>query len=76
MNIRNDDEMCCTVCGSTEGILEYHMAGYDVNDESYSNLPISGGIDYPVEYIWCTNCDRETDIELFENWQERTTNED
>jgi len=53
------------------------MAGYEVNgDNDYSNLPVSGGVDYPTEYIWCGNCDAETDIEPFENWHERTTNEE
>jgi len=52
------------------------MAGYEVNGDDYSNLPISGGVDYPTEYIWCMNCDSETDIEPFENWHERTTNEE
>jgi len=72
----NDDDMCCTRCGATEGIIEYHLAGYEVNGDGYSNLPVSGGIDYPVEYIWCTDCDGETDVEPHENWCERTTNED
>jgi len=74
--MRHPDEMCCTVCGEVNNIIEYHLAGYEVNDDGYSNLPVSGGVDYPTEYIWCGNCDAETDIEPFENWHERTTNEE
>ena len=74
--MRHPTEMCCTLCGEVNNIIEYHMAGYEVNGDDYSNLPISGGVDYPTEYIWCMNCDSETDIEPLENWHERTTNEE
>jgi len=71
-----NDEYCCTYCGATEGVIEYHMAGYEINGDNYNNLPVCGGVDYPVEYYWCILCNDETDIELHENWSERTTNED
>ena len=75
MNTR--DELCCTVCGGTEDVFEYHMAGYEINDETYSILPVSGGIDYPVEYYWCNNCNAEIPyVELHENWCERTAEEE
>ena len=70
------DIMCCVNCGERDALIEYHMAGYAVNDDTYSNLPVSGGIDYPLEYIWCNGCDKETDIEPYEDWHERTTNEE
>ena len=73
--MNTNDEMCCTICGSMERIIEYHMAGWEVNGD-YNPIPISGGMDYPTEYIWCEKCDEECDIEPFENWQERTTNEE
>ena len=68
------DERCCTECGATEGVIEYHMTGYELNGDRLQ--PISGGHDYPVEYYWCCNCNQETDVEMHENWCERTTNED
>jgi len=74
--MRHPTEMCCTLCGEVDNIIEYHLAGYEVNGNGYSNLPVSGGVDYPTEYIWCGNCDAETDIEPFEDWHERTTNEE
>jgi len=67
------DDMCCTVCGSTEGVFEYHCAGYDINRDDNSNMPDYGGMDYPVEYIWCQTCDDETDIEQHEDWCERNS---
>jgi len=68
--------MCCTVCGETDDLIEYHMTGWLVNNDSFEfNDAHSGGKDYPTEYIWCGNCNDETDIELFENWHERTTNQ-
>ena len=70
------DELCCTKCGATEGLMEYHLAGWYVNHDNPGYEPDSGGIDYPVEYIWCGKCNEETNIELLENWHERTTNED
>ena len=70
------DEQCCTHCGATEGVIEYHMAGYELNRDDYSNLPEYGGVDYPVEYCWCNNCDRETFVEPHENWCERTAEEE
>tara|TARA_Y100000034_G_scaffold131985_1_gene193911 strand:+ start:955 stop:1158 length:204 start_codon:yes stop_codon:yes gene_type:complete len=48
----------CSECGGTN-ISEGHIAMYDPNDDTYSNLPIAGGIDYPVEYYWCADCDTE-----------------
>ena len=71
-----NDELCCTYCGATEGVYEYHMAGYDINRDNNDYLPVYGGLDYPVEYYWCYNCDQETDVEMHENWCERITNED
>ena len=73
--MNNRDEMCCTVCGETDELVEYHLAGWSVNAD-YEPTPPWGGIDYPVEYIWCGTCEEETSLELHENWCERTTNED
>ena len=71
-----NDLRCCVDCGSTEGVFEYHCAGYDINRDDHSNYPDYGGMDYPVEYIWCGTCDQETDVELHENWCERNSEED
>lgn len=72
--MNNNDDQCCTKCGETDDLIEYHMAGWEVNAD-YQPTPLHGGMDYPTEYIWCGNCDAETSLELFENWHERTTNE-
>jgi hypothetical protein len=76
MLMNTNDIMCCTKCGEIEDLLEYHLAGWYVNHDNPGYEPDSGGIDYPVEYIWCGKCDEETDIEPFENWHERTTNDE
>ena len=73
--MRTNDDQCCTVCGETDDLIEYHLAGWEVNAD-YQPTPPWGGIDYPIEYIWCGNCGEETSLELFENWHERTTNEE
>jgi len=50
--------LVCSECGGTN-ITEGHIAMYDPNDDTYSNLPVAGGIDYPWEYNWCADCDTE-----------------
>jgi hypothetical protein len=74
--MKTNDDMCCTVCGERDDLIEYHMTGWLVNsdDKGYNNA-YSGGVDYPTEYIWCGKCQEDCDIELFENWHERTTNQ-
>ena len=67
------DERCCNECGATEGVIEYHMTGYELNGDRLQ--PISGGIDYPVEYYWCNNCNQETDAMPFAEWHERKDND-
>jgi hypothetical protein len=50
----------CDKCGGTD-ILEFRAAGYDpnkYNDHDF-DVPIRGGVDYPVEYTWCYDCDEE-----------------
>ena len=73
--MNNRDDMCCSICGEMDDLIEYHLAGWFVNAE-FTETPTTGGLDYPTEYIWCINCNDETDIEFFENWHERTTNEE
>jgi hypothetical protein len=75
MNSKHGQEMCCTECGETDEIVEYHMAGWSVNAD-YQPTPPWGGLDYPTEYIWCGNCEEETNIEPYNQWHERTTNEE
>ena len=72
--MNTNDDMCCTVCGELDDLIEFHLAGWEVNGD-YQPTPISGGMDYPTEYIWCGKCQEETNIEPFEDWHERTTNE-
>ena len=74
--MNTSDDMCCTKCGEIEDLLEYHLAGWYVNSDNPGYEPDSGGIDYPTEYIWCGTCNEEANIEPFENWHERTTNEE
>ena len=31
--MRYSDKMCCTVCGETDDLIEYHMAGWEVNGD-------------------------------------------
>ena len=73
--MRTNDEMCCIYCGETDELVEYHLAGWSVNAD-YQPTPPWGGLDYPVEYIWCASCESETEIELHENWCERKSEED
>ena len=73
--MRTNDEQCCTVCGETDNLIEYHLAGWEVNAD-YQPTPSWGGIDYPVEYYWCGNCDEETSLELHENWCERNSEDE
>jgi hypothetical protein len=50
----------CSECGGT-CILEFRLAGYDPNkyrDHDY-DVPVKGGVDYPLEYTWCSNCESE-----------------
>ena len=31
--MRHSTEMCCTVCGEVNNLIEYHMAGYEVKGD-------------------------------------------
>ena len=50
----------CNECGGSN-IAEGHIAMYDpnkFNDHDY-DIPIAGGLDYPLEYTWCYDCNME-----------------
>ena len=50
----------CSKCGSTE-IVEFRLAGYDPNKamEHDYDVPVRGGVDYPLEYSYCYDCNTE-----------------
>jgi len=47
----------CNECGGSN-IAEGHIAMYDPNAYN-QDIPIYGGLDYPLEYTWCYDCDQE-----------------
>ena len=52
--------LVCSECGGTD-ICAFHLAGFDPNkwnDYDY-DVPVRGGIDYPLEYNYCYDCDKE-----------------
>ena len=49
--------LVCSKCGGTD-ISEGHIAMYDPNNRR-DDRPVSGGLDFPLEYNWCADCNTE-----------------